>query len=494
MDASDRLFQDRRPYAVLLLSLLSAAIALVPSWEGKLMLAAPFGIVLFCVWVLRRSDRWLIVFLCTLVVLPPLPIQMGDSGPHPSLLIFCLGLLSLCVHAQQWKRFAGVLGMLLCGFTGTLFLSILTAMITSGPEIGFGSLCRVLLFTLTPSVFFFSLNAPGLHHKRALLVTRYLFRAAMVSALFACADFYFQFPTPAGFGPQFVWLDQGVFRRAQGLFYEASTLGNFCAFFLVMVFVALRRRSADLPVRRAELRIGAIVFATALIFSYSRGALLNLLTAALAFAVLNRKRAGRLAVFFAVCLVLCPVLVYLLFPAFAQSYLSRLFQSLAFIWSTPNGVLSGRVDSWQRLLQFLVEQPWRVVFGIGYKTLPYSDLVGSNLIADNTYLSLLIELGIGGLLLFLALNVEILRRSLTAYRSSPAETSFFAEWIFCFWIGELVQMASGDLITYWRLLPLYFWVLAIALRLNLHQAGESRAVGSNLFLEPGPSGMAIRLR
>ena len=39
--------------------------------------------------------------------------------------------------------------------------------------------------------------------------------------------------TPAGYGPQFVWLDSGVYRRAQGFFYEASTLGNFCAFFLV---------------------------------------------------------------------------------------------------------------------------------------------------------------------------------------------------------------------------------------------------------------------
>jgi hypothetical protein len=37
-------------------------------------------------------------------------------------------------------------------------------------------------------------------------------------------------------------------------------------------------------------------------------------------------------------------------------------------------------------------------------------------------------------------------------------------WIFCFWMGELVQMLSGDLITYWRVLPIYFWILAIAVR------------------------------
>ena len=50
--------------------------------------------------------------------------------------------------------------------------------------------------------------------------------SAIGSALFACVDFYFQFPAPAGYGPQFVWLDSGVYRRAQGFFYEASTLGQ----------------------------------------------------------------------------------------------------------------------------------------------------------------------------------------------------------------------------------------------------------------------------
>jgi hypothetical protein len=27
-----------------------------------------------------------------------------------------------------------------------------------------------------------------------------------------------------------------------------------------------------------------------------------------------------------------------------------------------------------------------------------------------------------------------------------------------------VQMLSGDLLTYWRVLPVYFWVLALAVR------------------------------
>ncbi len=451
-------------YVSVALGLLVAAIAVVPSPLTKVLLLAPFIVAPFCWWVLVQSHRWLFVFLPALIVLPPLPIHLGDSGPHPALIFLCFGLLSAAIHIRPWKSVAGPLGFLLSGFTAVLLLSVITAAANSGLEVAFGSLSRVFLFAIAPFVFFFSVGSSALSDRRVLSFTKWLFRAGVLAALFACADFYFQFPTPAGFGPQFVWLDEGVFRRAQGLFYEASTLGNFCAFFLVMVLVALRRRSSEAVVSRLELTLGAVVFATALIFSYSRGSLLNLFSAALALALLNRKVFGRSAAFFIACAALCPALVYVLFPAFAESYLSRLSQSLAFIWSTPNGVLSGRVDSWQQLVRFLLDEPWRVFVGIGYKTLPYSNLVGSAVIADNTYLSLLIEAGIGGLLVFVLLNAEILRRSLQAFRSASRQQSFFGEWMFCFWIGELAQMFSGDLITYWRLLPLYFWVLAMAVR------------------------------
>jgi len=53
-----------------------------------------------------------------------------------------------------------------------------------------------------------------------------------------------------------VYLEEGVFRRAQGLFYEASTLGNFCAFFLVMIMVCLFRRREETPLSRAAVQAG----------------------------------------------------------------------------------------------------------------------------------------------------------------------------------------------------------------------------------------------
>jgi len=85
-------------------------------------------------------------------------------------------------------------------------------------------------------------------------------------------------------------------------------------------------------------------------------------------------------------------------------------------------------------------------------------------VADNMYLSLLIETGIAGLGALLWLNLAILRGAAKASRALEARTAFCGTWMLCFWAGQAVQMFSGDLLTYWRVLPVYFFVLALAVR------------------------------
>jgi O-antigen ligase len=127
-------------------------------------------------------------------------------------------------------------------------------------------------------------------------------------------------------------------------------------------------------------------------------------------------------------------------------------------------VLSGRVASWQSLVHFLAANPWHALAGVGYKTLPYSDFIGSTAVGDNTYLTLLAETGIAGLLAVLALNAAILIHAYRAARSGNELRSFCGTWMLCFWSGQVIQMFSADLLTYWRILPVYFFVLALASR------------------------------
>jgi O-antigen ligase len=231
-----------------------------------------------------------------------------------------------------------------------------------------------------------------------------------------------------------------------------------------MILVALWRPREHAPVPRFALAIGGVVFSAALILSYSRASLLNIAVACIALALLRRVRIARTALFAGIAVVIAVFVVRTALPSFSASYWSRVAGSLQYFWSSPDGVLSGRVTNWRFLLDFLVREPWHVLFGIGYKTLPYSRFAGAAVIADNTYLSLLVETGVIGLVSFVALNVAMIRGALRAASSSGPRAVFFGEWFLCFWAGETVQMFAGDLITYWRVLPVYFWVLGTAIR------------------------------
>jgi O-antigen ligase len=330
----------------------------------------------------------------------------------------------------------------------------------SGPAIALGSLARVLLFGLSLYVFVYVAHGPGVVDEGSI---RLLFLAGAVSAAFACADFYSQWPPLADFGQQFVWLPAGMYRRAQGVFYEAGTLGNLCAFFLVLVATALFRRA---PISRPVLLAGGAVFAAALLLSFSRSSLLNLAAAVAALLWLHRRgfRWRRPALVLAASAAAALVILYAVFPAFVEFYGRRWWATLQ-LWAFPEITLAGRLQSWATLVDFLAENPWHAVLGIGYKTLPQTSFLGRPLIADNMYLSVLVETGLLGLAALAVFLAAILRCSWRLARHADAQISLLGAWSFCFWVGQLVQMLSVDLLTYWRVLPLYFFVLAMAVRL-----------------------------
>lgn len=415
-------------------------------------------------WLLQSPTRWLGVFFAAALLLPPLPVAVGDSGPHIAVAIAAAGLLAGVLRLSEWRiRFDLVSASLALCFL-VLLASSVVAVFYSGPWIAAGSLVRVLLFGISVYVFFYTAHGPASRAGASPRLST-LFWIGLGSALFACLDFYFQFPAPAGFGPQFVWLSSGVFRRAQGVFYEASTLGNLCAFFLIMIAVAVLRPRSEQPVRRPVLIAGGAAFCAALIFSYSRASLLNVLVAVAALLFLHRRRLKlRRLAGLAVALAAALALVGYLAPTFAQEYWATLDRTAQFFLPATESVLSGRVSTWRILQQSLVDAPWRAIIGVGYKTLPYSDVLGQSMIVDNMYLSMLAETGVVGLAALLLLNFAILRAGFRAARSADWRRRFFGAWIFSFWLGQCLQMLSGDLLTYWRVLPVYFWVLAQAVR------------------------------
>jgi len=386
-----------------------------------------------------------------------------------------IGLLRL----TEWRFRIDALSAALLALFAIMIASLAQAAIYSGVAIAAASFARALLFGISIYVFLYVRDGPAnVAAPQAFRLVCILFWAASLSAVFACVDFYFQFPAPAGYEQQFIWLDSGVYRRAQGVFYEASTLGNFCAFFLEMIAVALFRPREERPVPRIAMVLGGVAFAGALLLSYSRASLINLGVALVVLLWLHRARIRirRVTASVAIFGGGAVAILALALPTFARYYWLRVLSASHFFFESPDTALSGRVQSWKLLADFLFSNPWHAIFGIGYKTLPYSDFIGTKAVADNAYLGMLAETGILGLLAVLAVNVAILRSSYRAARSADPLRSFCGAWMLCFWAGQTVQMFSGDLLTYWRVLPVYFFVLALAARELSHERPLPRPV------------------
>jgi O-antigen ligase len=157
-------------------------------------------------------------------------------------------------------------------------------------------------------------------------------------------------------------------------------------------------------------------------------------------------------------------ILYATWPDVIRFLGRRMGASVDLLASGNERVFSGRVETWRVLTTYLMDHPQHAVFGVGYKTLPYSDFIGQPTVADNAYLGALVETGIVGLAALLLLHAAALRM---AWR---ARSDLYGMWFLCFWAGEAVQMLSGDLLTYWRVLPLYFWALAMAVRRTRERA------------------------
>jgi O-antigen ligase len=448
------------------LGVYATAVALMPGWSSKAVLCLPLIAIPIAWSVLHTPNGWLALFFLCALLAPPLPIALGDSGPHVALLFAAAGLFVGVLRLREW-RFRVDLPAVSLLILGVIFLaSVSMAAIYSGPAVAAASFARVLLFGISAYTFLYVRDGPGvLHHRDSFRAIRWLFWAATISALFACVDFYYQFPAPAGYAQQFIWIESGVFRRAQGVFYEASTLGNLCAFFLLMIAVALFRPREASPVSRFALFAGGVTLASALVLSYSRASLLNLAVALTVLLWLHRERIRWRRVPVAIAILGAAVAALsAAFPVFAGHYWQRVLVASEYFWEAPNAVLSGRLESWRTLWNFIASNPWHWLLGIGYKTLPYSDFIGAKAIGDNTYLSLLVETGIAGLAAVVALNIAILVTARRASRSTDPVRSFCGTWMFCFWAGQVAQMFSADLLTYWRVLPVYLFVLALASR------------------------------
>src|SRR5215471_14803253 len=123
------------------LGIYSALLALLRQPTDQLVALAPVLLLSIAGWTLAGpADRWLTIFLCAAVLLPPLPIALGDSGPHPCLAIAALGLFAGLIRLTDWRVPTGSLSRAILFLFFVLLFSSVFAALYSGVPVALGTL------------------------------------------------------------------------------------------------------------------------------------------------------------------------------------------------------------------------------------------------------------------------------------------------------------------------------------------------------------------
>lgn len=446
----------------------------VPAAGAVLLLPAAGAAVVF---LLARPLAWVLVWVALALLAPPLPLTVrGTELPlHPAVVIFAAALFVGWARLREWRIERNSLAVASSGFLVVLLASLPLAFLYSGAAVGAQSVLRWLLLAQGFVLLAWAAWGPaasggeisfgrGEHYETKLL--KVLLVAALLSSAFAVVDFFHQFPAPGRFSEQYIYLPDGPHRRAQGVFYDASALGNFCAMMLTLIVALDREARQSLRLPRWLVWLPVPTLSVALLLSFSRASMVNLAFALLVLAWLRRRAIWSIRVVAAgVALASAVVLsVALLAPEMAVRYGQRMEFTFSHIFQYPNEVLSMRLDSWRFLGRFLLENPQHLLLGIGYKSLPYTDYFERPIVADNMYLSLLVETGIPGLLALLLFCGALLVHAYRLSRHDEPGVNALGCFLLAFWCGQMVQMLSGDILTYWRVTPVSFVILGLALR------------------------------
>jgi len=463
---TDSISLPRYEYVLFLLAALVTSLLTVRLESSLLMLVLAAGVLLAGYTLSAACSRtWPYVFLASALVVPPLyPSILGGETPvYLANLLFVAGCFLVLARSTDSQIGTDPVGKAAVGFLLALALSMPFGFWFSGTSEGVGSCLRFFLL-LHPFLIYYWLRGfrPVRREESLILGGKFLLGVGVVAALYGIVDFYMPIAIPHPFADQYIYLDGRMIRRAQGMFYEASSFGNLSAFFLGLTLAILSSSWKTLSMAsKTALYLMVGIFTTALFLSYSRGSWANVIVTVTVFLILRRKLRLQIAAA-SVCVVAGFVfLVYQVSPFVVLNFFNWRMGTLLEFWSDPNLATSGRWEAWWRLISFFADHPWYLIFGIGYKTLPYTHLFGRPLIADNGFLSLTFEAGIIGLAAFFWLNRVVFSSTLRASRQQNSVRAIGAAFMFAFWCGEMVQMMTGDLFTYWRNMVVFFAALAL---------------------------------
>src|SRR5262245_57021694 len=110
----------------------AAGVALAPTREIAFGLLLPLVVLPLCWWLLSRPQRWVSSCLGAALLLPPLPIAIGSSGPHPALFFVGVGAWAGILRIREWQIRLDATSRSMLLFLVVLLASLAPAVMYSG--------------------------------------------------------------------------------------------------------------------------------------------------------------------------------------------------------------------------------------------------------------------------------------------------------------------------------------------------------------------------
>lgn len=216
-------------------------------------------------------------------------------------------------------------------------------------------------------------------------------------------------------------------------------------------------------IARPWLLLCIAILSFAVFVCFSRSAWGNVLVSLAVFVASSHMVKPRRAWGFFVAFLTPMTLLWFYFPELWNYFTGNRIGYFGQIFGDPNLVTSGRLETWATVFSILRQHPNYLLFGVGYKTLPFTRLFHEEIITDNGFLNLLLETGILGLGGFLAFSAAVFESFWRLSRKSVGTQLFWSAALFSLWCGEWVQMMAADAYTYWRSMVVLIALMAFAL-------------------------------
>lgn len=283
----------------------------------------------------------------------------------------------------------------------------------------------------------------------------YMLISSIISSVIAIILFIIQIPTP-----QQMWISGRVLYRAAGVYGEATSLGNMMLISIIISTILLLKLNSK---HTWIILINILLNFIALLLSYSRGPIIALTVVFILITLnefINYKDFKILKYFIIiVCLILGLACfnesIKFMIEMFVEQ---RIMPLLNISKGNFNDISSGRGNVWINNLEQFINLPIiYLLVGTGYKV--NINIDGIKFFSDNNYISSLTQMGIFGFIIFLLINIQILKIIRLKINSNIYKSIKLA--IFFTWIGNMVQMLTVDSFTYNKQISVIFVLIAI---------------------------------